>query len=66
MSDTTTDELTTEVAERTGLDASQARSAVETIFAEITAQLVAGDDVKSTGFGKFSAIASPAREGRNP
>ena len=52
--------------ERTGLDASQAKSAVDATIAEITAQLAAGNEVKFTGFGKFSAVARPAREGRNP
>jgi nucleoid DNA-binding protein len=28
--------------------------------------LAAGNEVKFTGFGKFSAVARPAREGRNP
>jgi DNA-binding protein HU-beta len=55
-----------QVAERTGLDTSQAKLAVDATIAEITAQLAAGNEVKFTGFGKFSAVARPAREGRNP
>jgi nucleoid DNA-binding protein len=66
MSVTTKDELAKQVAERTGLDASQAKLAVDATIAEITAQLVAGNEVKFTGFGKFSTVARPAREGRNP
>ncbi|HEX3361609.1 MAG TPA: HU family DNA-binding protein [Solirubrobacterales bacterium] len=66
MAITTKDELAKQVAERTGLDASQAKSAVDATIDEITAQLAAGNEVKFTGFGKFSAVARPAREGRNP
>jgi DNA-binding protein HU-beta len=66
MSLTTKDELAKQVAERTGLDAGQAKAAVDATIAEITAQLAAGNEVKFTGFGKFSAVARPAREGRNP
>jgi DNA-binding protein HU-beta len=39
---------------------------VEATIEEITAQLAAGKEVKLTGFGKFSTVARPAREGRNP
>jgi nucleoid DNA-binding protein len=43
MSVTTNDELAKAVAERAGLDAGQAKRAVDAIIAEITAQLVAGN-----------------------
>jgi DNA-binding protein HU-beta len=33
---------------------------------EITAQLAAGNEVKFTGFEKFSTVARPARIGRSP
>jgi DNA-binding protein HU-beta len=66
MSVTTKDELAKQVAERTGLDNGQAKAAVDATIAEITAQVAAGNEVKFTGFGKFSAVARPAREGRNP
>jgi DNA-binding protein HU-beta len=33
---------------------------------EIAAQLGAGNEVKLTGFGKFSVSQRAAREGRNP
>lgn len=66
MSVTTKDELARRVAERTGLDGGQAKLAVQATIDEITAQLEAGNEVKFTGFGKFSAVARPAREGRNP
>lgn len=66
MAITTKDELAKQVAERTGLEVGQAKSAVDATIEEITAQLAAGNEVKFTGFGKFSTVARPAREGRNP
>ena len=66
MSVTTKDELAKQVAARTGLEMGQAKLAVEATIEEITAQLAAGNEVKFTGFGKFSTVARPAREGRNP
>lgn len=66
MSVITKDELAKLVAERAGLESGQAKAAVEATIAEITAQLAAGNEVKFTGFGKFSTAARPAREGRNP
>jgi DNA-binding protein HU-beta len=66
VSVTTKDELAKQLAERTGLDNGQAKATVDATIAEITAQLAAGNEVKFTGFGKFSAVARPTREGRNP
>ena len=66
MAATSKDDLAKQVAERTGLDASQAKAAVDATIEEITAQLVARNEVKFTGFGKFSTADRPAREGRNP
>lgn len=66
MSITTKDELAKQVAARTGLESGQAKAAVEATIEEITAQLAAGNEVKLTGFGKFSTADRPAREGRNP
>jgi DNA-binding protein HU-beta len=40
--------------------------AVQGTIDEITAQIAAGNGVKFTGFGKFTAVAKPAPEGRNP
>jgi DNA-binding protein HU-beta len=66
MAITTKDELAKQVATRTGLETGQAKLAVEATIEEITAQLAAGNEVKFTGFGKFSTVDRPAREGRNP
>jgi DNA-binding protein HU-beta len=66
MAVTTKDELARLVAERTGLEMGQAKLAVQATIDEITAQLAAGNEVKFTGFGKFSTVAKSAREGHNP
>jgi DNA-binding protein HU-beta len=66
MAITTKDDLAQQVASRTGLSASEAKAAVEATIEEITEQLKAGNEVKFTGFGKFSTTDRPAREGRNP
>jgi DNA-binding protein HU-beta len=60
------DELARGVASRTGLDNGQAKSAVEATLEEITQQISSGNEVRLTGFGKFSAVQRAAREGRNP
>lgn len=60
------DELVRGVAERSGLDIGQAKSAVEATLEEITKQISGGNEVRLTGFGKFSAVKRAAREGRNP
>ena len=60
------------VAERTGLSARDARSAVDAIFDPdpavglIAAELVNGGKVAISGFGTFEARERKARTGRNP
>ncbi len=66
MAITTKDDLAKLVADRAGLDGPQAKAAVDATIEEITEQLKAGNEVKFTGFGKFTAVDRPAREGRNP
>jgi DNA-binding protein HU-beta len=56
------DQLAKSVAERTGLNNSQAKLALEAT----AARLGGGDEVRLTGFGKFSVSQRAAREGRNP
>jgi DNA-binding protein HU-beta len=60
------DELARDVAERSGLEVGQAKSAVDAILESITKRIAGGDEVRLTGFGKFSSVHRPAREGRNP
>jgi len=66
MSVVSKDDLARAVAERTGLDNSKAKAAIEATLSEITSQIAAGNEVRITGFGKFSTVDRPAREGRNP
>ena len=60
------DELARGVAARSGLEVAQAKSAVDATLAEITEQVAGGNEVRLTGFGKFSKTQRAARAGRNP
>jgi DNA-binding protein HU-beta len=60
------DQLAHALAERTGLNNSQAKQALDATLEEISSQLGAGNEVRLTGFGKFSVSQRAAREGRNP
>jgi DNA-binding protein HU-beta len=66
MSIVNKDQLAHALAERTGLNNSQAKLALEATLEEIASQLGAGNEVRLTGFGKFSVSQRAAREGRNP
>ena len=60
-------QLTEAVAEKAaGLTKKQAAEAVSAVIDAITEALVAGDDVKITGFGSFEVKERAARTGRNP
>lgn len=60
------EELARGVAEQSGLEVGQAKAAVDAMLGEIEKQMAAGNEVRLTGFGKFSASERAAREGRNP
>jgi DNA-binding protein HU-beta len=60
------DELARGVAARSGLEVGQAKNAVDATLEEISKQIGDGNEVRLTGFGKFSAVQRAAREGRNP
>jgi DNA-binding protein HU-beta len=60
------DELARAVAARSGLEVGQAKAALDAALEEIAKQIAAGNEVRLTGFGKFSASQRAAREGRNP
>jgi DNA-binding protein HU-beta len=62
----TKDELVREVAERSDLGIAEARRAVEETLGAIGDHLGKGDEVRLTGFGKFSVSRRKARTGRNP
>lgn len=60
------DQLVHEVSERSGLEIAEARRALEEMLGAIEAQLAKGNEVRLTGFGKFSVSRRKARNGRNP
>jgi len=60
------DQLVHEVAERSGLGVEESRRALEEMLNAIETELGNGNEVRLTGFGKFSVSRRKAREGRNP
>jgi DNA-binding protein HU-beta len=62
----TKQELIDEVAARTGLDRTDAASAVESTLSVIAETVGNGGEVTLTGFGKFHAAVRGARAGVNP
>lgn len=59
-------ELIDHVAEAAGIEKSQAKKAVEAVFAGITDAAKQGNEVSLPSFGKFKVKDSSARQGRNP
>ena len=67
MSDNKTKtDLVDSVADKAGLSKTDAGKAVDAVLASVTEILKGGGDLTIIGFGKFSTVAKPAREGRNP
>jgi nucleoid DNA-binding protein len=60
------DELVRDVAERSGLGVGEAKRALEATLQAIEEQIGEGNEVRLTGFGKFSVSHREARMGRNP
>lgn len=60
------DELVREVAERSGIGVAEARRTLEATLSAVEEHLGKGDEVRLTGFGKFSVSRRKARTGRNP
>jgi DNA-binding protein HU-beta len=60
------DDLVRDVAERSGLGVGDAKRAVEATLKAIETQMGQGNEVRLTGFGKFSVSQREARVGRNP
>jgi integration host factor subunit alpha len=52
--------------EQLGLNKRESKDMVDAFFDLITEQLVAGTDVKISGFGNFQIRTKAARPGRNP
>jgi integration host factor subunit alpha len=59
-------ELADLLFERVGLNKRESKDMVEAFFDSIQAALVAGEDVKLTGFGNFQIRHKAPRPGRNP
>ena len=59
-------DLADTVASELGLSKTDARKAVDTVFASIAGAAAKGEEISLNGFGKFKVKDSPAREGRNP
>ena len=60
------DQLAREVASRTGIDGGKAKLALEATLEVIAEEIGRGNEVRLTGFGKFSTSQRGARQGRNP
>ncbi len=60
------EDLARDVASRAGLEVGQAKLALEATLDAIAAQLGGGNEIRLTGFGKFSVSQRAARQGRNP
>ncbi|EGN56173.1 transcriptional regulator [Hallella multisaccharivorax DSM 17128] len=59
-------DLIKKISEAAGINATEAKKALEATTDSIKQALVAGDKVQLIGFGTFSVTERPAREGKNP
>ncbi len=59
-------ELSSAVAEKSGLSKTDAAGAVDAVLATITETLKAGGDIRLIGFGTFAVTRRKASKGRNP
>ena len=59
-------ELVAAIAEKTGLNRTQAKDALEAVLDLVTASLKAGKEVRLVGFGSFVPVERKAGTARNP
>ena len=59
-------ELPRTLVNHLGLSRGEAKEMVEAFFDEISTCLIAGNEVKLSGFGQFVVRDKPERPGRNP
>jgi len=59
-------ELVEAVAQRSGLSKTEAARYLDTLLGVVEDNLKKGEELRVTGFGKFSVRERAAREGRNP
>lgn len=59
-------EMITAIAEKMDTTKKASAEILDAVIEVITETLAAGQEVKITGFGTFSVVERPEREGRNP
>jgi len=62
----TKDKIVELIRDKTQFSAQEAKNLVETILESIKAKLEVGEDVKISGFGKWTMREKRSRPGRNP
>ncbi|MEW6596175.1 MAG: HU family DNA-binding protein [Pseudomonadota bacterium] len=59
-------ELVASIAEKSGLNKTQAKEALDAFIDAVTAAVKAGDEVRIVGFGSFVPVTREAGTARNP
>ncbi len=59
-------ELVNAIAEKAGLNKTQAKDALEAFIDSVTASLKSGQEVRLVGFGSFVPVNRAAGQARNP
>ncbi len=59
-------ELVAAIADKTGLNRTQAKDALEAVLDSVTASLKSGSEVRLVGFGSFVPVERKAGTARNP
>ncbi len=59
-------ELVSAIADKAGLNKTQARDALEAFLNSVTDSLKSGNEVRLVGFGSFMPVDRPAGTARNP
>lgn len=62
----TKSELVEAIADRAGLNKTQAKEALEAFITSVSHSLKAGHEVRLVGFGSFVPVKRPAGAARNP
>jgi len=62
----TKSELVAAIADRAGLNKTQAKEALEAFISSVSHSLKAGKEVRLVGFGSFVPVRRPAGAARNP
>lgn len=66
MSTISKTDIAASLANLSGITKAAAETAVDNVFNKIIAELKEGNDVRVHGFGTFTRIHRPERQGRNP